>query len=158
MTQIDTQTDSETAVEEVEIDPFKIVHKGECPSLSGRSTLEFFIGRHIEEGTLWLAITGNSAKGMFCKDWASAADIQEIVLGEEQLTAKSFYSLHEGRSINTSGFVMAALKQIGLIRTNEENTRLHSHASGITFEKAMAAYFAVNYLVPTKKPKKLKEA
>ena len=33
-----------------------------------------------------------------------------------RLTAKSFHALHPGKSINTSGFVMAAIRELGLIR------------------------------------------
>ena len=91
------------------IDPIEVIHKGECTSLSGRSTLDFAIGRHTEDGTLLLAITGNSGGGMWCKDWCSASDIQDAVLGESGLTAKSFHQLHAGRSINTGGFILAAL-------------------------------------------------
>jgi len=138
----------------VEIDPIEVIHKGECPSLSGRSTLEFSIGRHSEDGTLHLAITGNSGKGMWCKDWASASAIQDVVLGEEGLTAKSFHVLHEGRSINTGGFILAALKELGLIRANEDNTRLHEHIPGMTFEKAVAALMSRHEVAPAKKSKK----
>jgi hypothetical protein len=52
-----------------------------------------------------------------------------------ELTAKSFHALHPGKSINTGGFVMAVLKDLGLIRANEENTRLHEHVPATTFEK-----------------------
>lgn len=150
MSETSNETTAETTVEAPEIDPIEVIHKGQCPSLSGRSTLEFAIGRHSEHGTLHLAITGNSGRGMWCKDWASASDIQDAVLGEEALTAKSFHCLHEGRSINTGGFILASLKELGLIRTNDENTRLHEHIPGITFEKAVAAYFTSNDAAPAK--------
>lgn len=142
-----TETEPETTVE---IDPIEVIHKGQCPSLSSRSTLEFAIGRHSAHGTLHLAVTGNSGRGMWCKDWASAKAIQDVVLGEEGLTAKSFHCLHEGRSINTGGFILAALKELGLIRANDENTRLHEHVPGLTFEKAVAAYFTSNDAAPAK--------
>ena len=153
MTQIETQTESET---DIEVDPIKVIHTGETLSLSGRSTLEFSIGRHSKDGSLHLAITGNSGKGMWCKDWASASAIQEIVLGAEGLTAKSFHCLHEGRSINTGGFVLAAVRELGLIRANAENGRIHEHVPGMTVEKAVAAYFTSHEVAPIKKPKKLK--
>lgn len=124
------------------IDPIEVVHAGECLSVSGRSTLDFEIGRHKEDGTLHLRIAGNSGKGMHCRDWASASAIQDIVLGEGELTAKSFHDLHPGKSINTGGFVLAALKELGLIRSNEENTRVHEHVPGTTFEKVVSAYMA----------------
>ena len=132
----------EFAPEEEVIDPIEVIYKGECPSLSGRSVLDFAIGRHTDDGTLHLAITGNSGGGMWCKDWCSASAIQDVVLGEGGLTAKSFHQLHAGRSINTGGFILATLKELGLIRANEENTRLHEHVPGTTFEKVVSAHMA----------------
>ena len=121
------------------IDPIEVIHTGECLSVSGRSTLEFQVGRSKEDGTLHLRISDNSGKGMWCKDWCSASAIQDVVLGEGELTAKSFQVLYLGKSINTGGFVMAVLKDLGLIRANEENTRLHEHVPTTTFEKVAMA-------------------
>ena len=114
------------------------IYTAQCSSVSGRSTLTFSIGRHEKDGGLHLAITGNSGSGKWCKDWASAKAIQDIVLGEGELTAHSFQALHPGRSINTGGFYLAALKDLGLIRANAENTRLHEHIPSVTFEAVVA--------------------
>lgn len=132
MTEIEVETPAE-------VDPIKPVYEGECPSVSERSTLTFVIGRHEENATLHLRIADNSGKGMWFDGWASAVAIDEIVKGATRLTAKSFHSLHPGRSINTGGFVLAALKALGLIRTNDENTRIHEHVPTMTFEKVAVA-------------------
>lgn len=142
MKDTDSNEAIEFAPEEDVIDPIDVIHKGECQSLSGRSTLDFAIGRHSEDGTLRLSITGNSGGGMWCKDWCSASAIQDVVLGEGELTAKSFHVLHAGRSINTGGFILATLKELGLIRANDENSRLHEHVPGTTFEKVVSAHMA----------------
>jgi hypothetical protein len=141
----------EFAPEEI-IDQIEGICTGTCESLSGRSDLTWAIGRHTEDGTLHLAITGNSGGGMWCKDWCSASDIQDAVLGEGNLTAKSFHQLHAGRSINTGGFILAALRDLGLIRANEENTRVHEHVPGTTFEKVVSAYMAQAKAVKGAKP------
>jgi hypothetical protein len=136
-------TENETAANEVEqIDRIEAIYQGECQSLSGRSVLAFAIGRHQEDGTLHLAITGNSGGGMWCRGWAPAIAIQDIVLGESGITAKTLRKLQEGRSINGSGFILAALRELGLVRANEENTRVHEHVPGTTFEKVVSAYMA----------------
>ena len=141
MTEIDNQTEAEVAAE---VDPIETIYEGECASLSGRSTLSYTIGRHTEDETLHLRISDNSGKGMWCKDWCSASAIQDVVLGEGELTAKSFHVLHIGKSINTGGFVMAVLKDLGLIRANEENTRLHEHVPTMTFEKVVMLRMGVS--------------
>ena len=135
MNEIDTQT-------EAEVDPIQTIFQGECPSLSGRSTLSYTIGRHTEDGTLHLRITDNSGKGMWCKDWAPASAIQEVVLGAFGLTGASFHCLHEGRSKNTGGFILGVIKALGLVRGNAENTRIHEHVPGATFEKVVTTLIA----------------
>lgn len=115
------------------------VFTGECPSLSGRSNLTFAIGRHPEDGGLHLRIVSNDGGGMFYDGWAEAERIDAIVKGSSELTSKAFQALHPGRSVNTAGFVLASLKQLGLIRTNVENTRLHEHVPTTTFEQVALA-------------------
>ena len=139
MNEIENQTETEVAAD---VDPIETIYEGECPSLSGRSTLSYTIGRHTEDETLHLRISDNSGKGMWCKDWCSASAIQDVVLGEGELTAKSFQVMYLGKSINTGGFAMAVLKDLGLIRANEENTRLHEHVPTTTFEQLAMACIA----------------
>ncbi len=129
-TEIETQTESA---------PIAVVYEGECLSLTGRSTLAYAIGRREQDATLHLRIVRNSGGGMSCTDWAEASQIEAIVKGGYELTAKSFLVLHPGKSINTGGFVMAVLKDLGLIRANEENTRLHEHVPTTTFEQLVIA-------------------
>jgi len=137
MTKIESSEAVEFAPEEI-IDPIEVICTGTCESLSGRSDLTFAIGRHTENGALHLAITGNTGKGIYCKDWCSASAINDVVLREGDLTAKSFHQLHAGRSINTGGFILAALKELGLIRANAENSRIQETVPGTTLENVLA--------------------
>jgi len=122
--------------------PMNIIGQGTCPSLTGRSTLSFAVGRHTEDATLHLAITGNSGGGMWCKDWTPASAIQDIVLGEGQLRSSDFHDLHPGKSINTGGFILAVLRALGLVRPSADNSRIHEHVPGATLEKVASTYFA----------------
>ena len=132
--EIPAETSAET---EPEADPISEIFSGECPSVSGRSILTYAIGRHKDTGELHLRIVDNSGKGMWFNGWAAAKDIDSIVVGATELTAKSFHALHPGKSINTGGFVMAVLRDLGLIRANEQNTRLHEHVPATTLEKVV---------------------
>lgn len=126
-------------IEETEVvappEPIDSIYIGKCPSISGRSTLAYAVGRHRTDSTLHLRIADNTGRGMWCKDWTSAQAIEAIVIGAKELTAKSFHGLHPGKSINTGGFVLAALRDLGLIRPNEVNTRLHEHVPQATLEQ-----------------------
>ena len=134
----EVQTDAHAEV----MDPIKVIYAGECPSLSAHSTLAYAVGRHADDKTLHLAITGNSGKGMFAADWAPASAIQEVVLGAFGLTGASFHGLHEGRSRNNGAFILAAIEALGLVRANAENTRIHEHVPGATFEKVVTTLIA----------------
>ena len=127
----------------IEVNPITPIHEGECPSLSNRSTLTYAIGRHAKDATLHLRIVRNSGGGMSCTDWAESSQIEAIVKGGPELTAKSFQALHPGKSINTGGFLMAVLKDLGFIRANAENTRLHEHVPTTTFEQIAMARIEV---------------
>ncbi len=153
----ETQTEAEATVEPVEVDPITAIHKGECPSLSG-STLEFSIGRHSEDGSLWLSITRSSRNGMVCRDWVPATKINEITIGELTLIGRSFQVAQPGRSLNFGSFAKAICLELKLIHTNELNARHASHVPGMTFEKAVMAYFTPQEAPKTAgKSKKLKQ-
>jgi len=118
---------------------FETVFTGECPSLSGRSTLTFALGRSHKDGELSLRIVSNDGGGMFYDGWAEGQRIDAMVKGATGLSSKVFCALHPGRSVNTGGFVMAALKHLGLIRPNPENSRFHEHVPTTTFEQVALA-------------------
>ena len=134
-------------------EPINAIYISDCLSVSGRSTLTYAVGKHETEGILHLQIAGNTGKGMWCKDWVSVQAIEAIVLGEQGLTAKSFHSLHPGKSINTGGFVLAALRDLGLIRPCELNTRVHEHVPEATLEQAVMERMGAEPKARRKKPK-----
>jgi len=156
-TDLQIETASVSASEPtIETDPITEIFTGECPSVSGRSILTYAIGRHDESGELHLRIVDNSGKGMWFNGWAAAKDIDSIVSGATELTAKSFHALHPGKSINTGGFVMAVLRDLSLIRANEENTRLHEHVPATTLEKVVMVRMGQVMEVPPAKSGKRK--
>ena len=126
---------------------------GECASVSGRSTLTYEIGRHPDQ-SLHLRIATNSGGGMFCAEWASGERINAITMGVQELTSRSFNALHPGKSINTGGFVMSALRHLGLLRPGSENTRFHEHIPGTTFDSVVADVLDVTKSHAPESPKK----
>jgi hypothetical protein len=125
----------ETEVTEAELSPIQAIHTGECPSLSGQSTLTYAIGRHPEDQSLHLRIASNSGGGMFCDEWASGSAIDALVQSSTVLISRSMCELHAGRSINTGGFVLSVLKHLGMVRVNAENSRHHEIVPGTTFQQ-----------------------
>jgi hypothetical protein len=121
------------------IDPIKVIYLGQCPSLSERSSLSFQIGRHSQNQTLHLRICGNTGGGMYCKDWCDIEQIEAVVLATPDLTAHSLHGLHPGKSINTGGFVLAALRSLGYVRQQAVNTRLHERVPEMSLAQAIQA-------------------
>lgn len=133
MTEISNITETETITEDQEtIDPVQVIYKGQCTSLSGLSELEFEIGQHGEDDSLFMRLSGNTGAGLYCPNWVSATEIQDIVLGATQMTSTSLKPLFEGTSINSAGFLLACLRELGLVRVSATNSRHHEHAPGST--------------------------
>jgi hypothetical protein len=101
-----------------------ILKIGSCSSLSGRSTLAYHIGcspnAEAADGQqeIHFRIHANTAKGFFSNDWIPLSAIHQVIdnlpLGTG-LTSFSLNPLFFGKSINTSGFLLAALKEEGLV-------------------------------------------
>ncbi len=159
MTDTNDTINTDTTIAVPEIDPIQPIFEGQCESLSGRSTLTFHIGRHTDpdQTGLHLRIHDNSGGGMFCRDWAAASQLDEVLQGDAKLTAKTFQCIHPGRSINTGGFLLATLKHLGLIRPQEVNTRLHEHVPTTTFERAALEAIEVSEQSKKAKPAKPKQ-
>lgn len=103
-----------------------------CPSLSQRSTLTFQVGAHTDE-TLALRMVANTAKGRFSDDWVAWPDVAEVLQLEEALTCSTLQPLFAGKSINTGGFLLAALKHLGLVVPGDEGSRAHVAADATAF-------------------------
>lgn len=121
------------------VDPIEVIFTGECLSLSGRSTLTFEVGQHTEDGTFHHRISSNSGGGMFSKQWVSASILQDIFVGATELNSKSFQTAFGQTSVNTAGFCLSSLKELGLIEVDPCNARVHRHVAGMVFSKAVQA-------------------
>ena len=145
----------ETETSDENLSPIEAIYTGECLSLSGQSTLTYAIGRHREDQSLHLRIVANSGGGMFCDEWASGAAIDALVQSSTVLISRSMCKLHEGKSINTGGFVLSVLKHLGYVRVNAENSRHHEMVPGTTFEQV--ALEAMGQVADKRKTLKLKK-
>jgi hypothetical protein len=85
----------------------KVVRKESCPSLSGSSTISYEIGSKGD--CQYIRLAGNSAGGIFCKNWISMVDIQQLLLGISSVTSKTFQSVYVGKSSNSPGFIAACV-------------------------------------------------
>lgn len=113
---------------------FCVLREGSCASLTSRSILSYQLAILCESG-LHLRLTGNTGTGFFSKDWMPCSVIEQLIIGATELTSTSFKAIFPNKSVNTGGFVMAVLKNLGLLRVNEQNSRWHAHVVDMTFER-----------------------
>ena len=136
---------------------------GTCPSLTGKSKLTYELGRD-STGTPHLRIAKNSGTGFFNAEWLPWAQVQQLLdkNAKKAITSYTFEPLFRGKSVNTAGFLLAALKQEGVIFPSETRARCWEaldtkpflaslKAPGTAPKKAAAG-------APAKKPKAPKTA
>jgi hypothetical protein len=105
------------------------LRSGSCSSLSKRSTITYQIGvlsgsdtptSSFEPAEIYLRITANTGKGMFSNDWVSLSTVSEAIddlPSSQGLTSPSLHAIYFGKSLNTSGFLLAVLREEGLVVT-----------------------------------------
>lgn len=98
----------------------RILKTGECGSLSGKSTLTYNIGSD-NANNVYVALTGNTGKGIFNKDWFDIEEIYSLLAHQEKVTSGSLYGLFEGRSRNSAGFILAVMFKEGLLKISPGN-------------------------------------
>lgn len=101
------------------IDGIRILKEATCPSLSDKSTLTYHIGS-LGTSNIQFRIHANSGNGYFRKEWVPLANLLELINeAEKPFTWHVFHPLFRGKSVNTAGFLMAALMNEGLVRPLE---------------------------------------
>jgi hypothetical protein len=105
----------------------KVLKTATCKTLSGKSTLTYQIGCN-SDADIHLRITKNSGGGFFSDEWVKYEDIQAVLKerSKDSPIMSHFISpLLKGKSSNTSGFIMAALSHLKLLRPLPKKKRLH---------------------------------
>ncbi len=115
-----------------------ILKTGTCPSLSGKSKLSYEIGCS-PTGDLGMRVCKNSGNGYFSKQWVGWDQVQAVLdqHGDKPITFHTLSPLFEGRSINTAGFLLAALKQEGLVQKMEDQPRCYERVDATSFLAGM---------------------
>lgn len=103
----------------------RVVKTASCPSLSGQSNLGYEVGCRGDK-TIYIRLTANSSSGMFSKEWVPLAQIALLLSADDKpITSSTIRSLYSG-SVNSTGFLQAVLKDVGLIKNIEENSRSYT--------------------------------
>jgi len=112
----------------------RIIQESSCPSLSERSTLTYQIGCN-EHNDILFRIHSNSGTGKFNREWVPSGDMLELTYeSKKPFSWKVLYPLVKGKSVNTACFLMAALKNEGLLQPLD---RLYEQKSSADFQERM---------------------
>jgi hypothetical protein len=113
----------------------KILKTATCKTLSGKSTLTYQIGINPDL-IVHLRITKNSGGGFFSDEWISLDDILRVLKDrpkESPVMSHFLTPLLKGKSANTSGFIMATLTHLKLIRPLPKKKRVHELLDPLPF-------------------------
>lgn len=101
----------------------RILKVASCPTNSGKSTLTYHVGS-TSDNEIHFRITGNTGGGFFSPEWVSYSAIHPAMeKAAIPLTSFPFIKLYQGKSTNTPAFLMAAIKNEGLVRNLEGKIR-----------------------------------
>lgn len=105
----------------------RILKIGNCPSLSGKSTLTYHIGC-TTESDIQLRVFGNTGGGFFNNDWVALAGIQKLlatVPSGKTITSFALAPTYSGKSSNSAAFLFSALMKEGLVQPAKDKKRCY---------------------------------
>ena len=127
-----------------EVDPIRTIRTDNCPSLSERSTLSYCIGCN-DKAEILLRVCGNTGAGFFNAEWVSLQDVQDVVDAVPEgfpITSSTFRSIYAGKSNNSSGFLLAVLKHLGLASAHADAVRGYEFHDSASFMAEMGELIA----------------
>lgn len=94
-----------------------------CTSLSGKATIAFHYGAD-EAGNFAVRVSSTSGGGFFSNEWVPLDHvIQALRSCKGPLSSGTLHRLFRGKSVNTAGFLLAALKHEGAVKPVDGKSR-----------------------------------
>ena len=98
--------------------PMHILQTEDCPSLTGKSTLTYQLGRD-EKNVLHLRIHKSTGNGFFNREWVRWDAVEGLLqqpTEDQAFNSLLLFPLFKGKSVNTPAFLLAVLKHEGVVR------------------------------------------
>jgi hypothetical protein len=105
----------------------RVLKSSTCKTLSGKSTLTYQIGCN-PDSVIHLRIAGNDGGGFFSDEWIAFDDVLEVLKDRPEgspVMSHFLTPLLKGKSVNTSAFILAAMKHLKLLKPLPKKQRLH---------------------------------
>jgi hypothetical protein len=131
----------------------RIIKIASCPTCSGKAKLTYHFGC-TKDNQVHIRIVVNSGGGFFSEVWVPLkATLDALDKAPHPITAVPFINLFIGKSVNTPGFLLADLKQEGLVKLLEGKVRgyekLDTEAFMIDVNKLVSSDVALKYIPVT---------
>ena len=106
----------------------QILQTTKCNTVSGKSNITYSIGVDAQD-KLFIRIASNSGGGFFSKEWVSIDGIKAVlenVPADSTISSLYLSPLFKGKSVNTPGYLLAALLNEGvLVSPERKNKDIH---------------------------------
>lgn len=105
----------------------RVIKKSSCPTLSGKSELIYCLGSDLDD-QLFLRLYSASGGGFFNNAWLPVSGILDALENwdsEKPITSVALSGITRGRSVNTAGFLIAALRAEGILEPIDGKQRCH---------------------------------
>jgi hypothetical protein len=122
----------------------RILKSATCPSVSGKSKLTYHVGI-TADSEIQFRIFANTAAGAFNQDWVPLRAIRQAIAkapSDKEITSSHLHPLYAGKSVNTPSFLLAALKNEGLVQPSTTKRRCHEWVDETRFVAEMRAWAA----------------
>lgn len=116
-------------IERNKSDPSKIIFSGDCPSISGQTTLFYKIGTDLAGEKISLLVIKSSEGASCTPTWTWEDAIARFLTSNDRLTGTGFFEFQTERSSNTGAFILGVLLDIGLASRNEQEEIFSNHVS-----------------------------
>ncbi|PLW68157.1 hypothetical protein [Pseudohalioglobus lutimaris] len=106
----------------------EIIKEARCKSLEGSAHLTYQIGRD-KAGEVCFRISKNTGGGFFSNEWVEYWAIERAIKEDwpqdKPITSIALRGLFRGKSVNTPSFLMAVLRDVGLLEPVPGRKRIH---------------------------------
>ncbi len=139
----------------VETPTVRVIKRGTCKTISGKSDITYQLGVDADDRIL-LRIHSNDGGGFFSNEWIPIDDILSALESwpdDKPITSVALGKLFRGKSVNSPGFMLSALKAEGVLRSMDKKQRCHELGDVDAF---LAKAKALQSGKPEKSPAKVK--
>jgi len=116
----------------------EVIKTEQCPSVSGKSTLTYNIGR-TDKSETQLRIFSNTGAGFFSDEWVPLKSIEEAIGKGGHFTSTALKPIIKGKFINTAAFMLAVLLHEGFVKKSTAEKRSYVWAGSKTVPKPKAS-------------------